>query len=218
MPAHLQKKPWLIDSPDTSAAVTLDNNPGNQLAQAGSLGSLSFAILGFIFTLTLPVAMPYLSRRLVRSHSDHDDLEDDDSVHDSRLRGLTWLWVATQPILGVLLVLTLAAAYQWQGILLIAVAGLPWAVTQWVPWAIIGHETARLGLTDRAGGEHDSQAGAILGVHNMAISIPQVLSGGVCSLTYKVAEAAGSKVPTAWVLAISGLAAFVAAYLAKRVL
>lgn len=196
--------------------MNVGDNPGNQLAQAGSLGSLSFATVGFFFTLTLPIAMPYLSRRLLRSHPGHGHSDGDDSAHNSRLPGLIWLWVATQPILGALLILTLAAAYQWQGILLIAVAGLPWAVTQWVPWAVIGYETARLGLTD-TDGEHDSQAGAILGVHNMAISLPQVLSGAVCSVTYKIAEAAGSTVPTAWVLATSGLAAFVAAYLAKRV-
>ena len=114
------------------------------------------------------------------------------------------------------------------------VAGIPWAVTQWVPFAVVGYETSRLGLTPRdedAGeegggvegvdeeqGEEESQSGAILGVHNLAISLPQVVSGLVSSGTYKIAEVAGSEVPTAWVLASSGLAAFVASWLASRML
>ena len=188
---------------------------GDELAQAGSLGSLSFAIVGFVMITVLPAILPYISRLLRKSHHNNST---------SDLRDLIWLWTGTQPVLCLLLALTLAAVYQWQGIVLIAAAGIPWAVTQWVPFAIVGYETSRLGLTpsggDGEGGEGedevDSQSGAILGVHNLAISLPQVLSGLVSSGTYKIAEVAGSEVPTAWVLASSGIAAFVASWLASR--
>lgn len=115
---------------------------------------------------------------------------------------------------------TLAAVYQWQGIVLIALAGIPWAVTQWVPFAIVGYEISSLGLTGVRDEDNsdESDSGAIMGVHNMAISLPQVLSGLVSSLTYKIAETGGSEVPTAWVLASSGIAAFVASFLARRML
>lgn len=65
-------------------------------------------------------------------------------------------------------------------------------------------------------GRKENQSGAILGVHNIAISLPQVISGLVSSVTYRIAEGAGSQVPTAWVLASSGFAAFGAAVLAGR--
>lgn len=106
---------------------------------------------------------------------------------------------------------------------------------------MIGFETAKLGLAsnstnhddnhnhnnhheddddedddDEEGGGKDNQSGAILGVHNIAISLPQVISGLVSSVTYQIAEGAGSEVPTAWVLASSGFAAFGAAVLAGR--
>lgn len=97
---------------------------------------------------------------------------------------------------------------------------------------MIGFETAKLGFAstnhhnhnheddeddedDEEGGK-DNQSGAILGVHNIAISLPQVISGLVSSVTYRIAEEAGSQVPTAWVLASSGFAAFGAAVLAGR--
>lgn len=196
---------------------------GDKLAQAGSLGSLSFAIVGFIMITLLPAVLPYLSK-LLRKGTSHQDADS-----GSDLRDLIWLWTLTQPILGLLLVLTLAVAYQWQGIVLVGLAGIPWAVTQWVPFAIVGYETSRLGLTPRdedsaqddnddGDDDEDSKSGAILGVHNMAISLPQVLSGLVSSGTYKIAEVAGSEVPTAWVLASSGLAAFIASFLASRLL
>lgn len=109
---------------------------------------------------------------------------------------------------------------------------------------MIGFETAKLGLAstnhhnnhnhnnhheddddddedddeeeDEEGEGKDNQSGAILGVHNIAISLPQVISGLVSSVTYRIAEGAGSEVPTAWVLASSGFAAFGAAVLAGR--
>ncbi|KAI5361760.1 Putative MFS transporter superfamily [Septoria linicola] len=183
---------------------------GDQLAQAGSVASLCFAAVGFFFVLVLPVALPYVSRLVRRNRQSHGS-------SDTSERDLIWLWLFTQPVLGLLLVLTLAAAYQWQGTVLVAIAGLPWAVTQWVPWAVIGYETSKLGLSGQDQSE-DSKSGAILGVHNMAISLPQVLSGAVSSATYKIAEEAGSQVPTAWVLASSGIAAFVASFLARRML
>lgn len=195
------------------AVDVAEQTEGDQLAQAGSVASLCFAAVGFFFVLVLPVVLPYISRYL---HGNHQ------AVHDaeSNPRDLIWLWLLTQPVLGLLLVLTLAAAYQWQGTVLIAIAGLPWAVTQWVPWAVIGYETSRLGLTGSRGGDEsgDSQSGAILGVHNMAISLPQVLAGAIASAMYKIAESAGSQVPTAWVLASGGLAAFVASFLCRKML
>lgn len=102
---------------------------------------------------------------------------------------------------------------------------------------MIGFETAKLGFAstnhhshnnhhededndeeneEEGGGGKDNQSGAILGVHNIAISLPQVISGLVSSVTYRIAEGAGSQVPTAWVLASSGFAAFGAAVLAGR--
>lgn len=105
---------------------------------------------------------------------------------------------------------------------------------------MIGFETAKLGFAstnhhnhnrnnhheddedddhdeeDEEEGRKDNQSGAILGVHNIAISLPQVISGLVSSVTYRIAEGAGSQVPTAWVLASSGFAAFGAAVLAGR--
>lgn len=195
--------------------VTVDvaeqaQSDGDQLAQAGSIASLCFAAVGFFFVLVLPVVLPYISRLFRRNRQGS-------ASHETGERDLIWLWLSTQPVLGLLLVLTLAAAYQWQGTVLVAVAGLPWAVTQWVPWAVIGYETSKLGLSGQDQSE-DSKSGAILGVHNMAISLPQVLSGAVSSATYKIAEEAGSQVPTAWVLASSGIAAFVASFLARRML
>ncbi|KXT08239.1 hypothetical protein AC579_79 [Pseudocercospora musae] len=180
---------------------------GDELAQAGSLGSLSFATVGFIFVTALPALLPLISRRFERNQRQQE------SSDDSHLRDLIYLWMFTQPILGILEILALAAAYQWQGIVLVGFAGVPWAVTQWVPFAIIGFEVSRL---NRQG--EGNKAGAILGVHNMAISLPQVFAGLVASGVYRAVEEVGSQVPTAWVLAISGLSAFVAAFLARRML
>lgn len=209
----------------------------DQLAQAGSIASLCFASVGFFFVLLLPAILPFLSRifRRQQSHSpNHQSLLRPTAASEN---DLIYLWLLTQPLLGILLLLTLFVNHQWQGTILIALGGLPWSVTQWVPWAVIGFETAKLGVANTStnhchnhnhnheeeeeeGGTNDdtwnNQSGAILGVHNIAISLPQVISGLVSSVTYRIAEGAGSEVPTAWVLASSGFAAFGAAILAGR--
>lgn len=193
--------------------MAASQDSSDQLAQAGSLASLSFAVVGFMFVTGLPILLPIVSTRFKRA-------QESDEQDESALRDLIWLWVSTQPLLGILLVVTLATVYQWQGIVVIALAGIPWAVTQWVPFAIVGYEVSSLGLTGADGSDEaaGSQAGAILGLHNLAISLPQVISGLISSVTYKIAETAGSEVPTSWVLASSGLFAFLAAFFAKRML
>ncbi|KAK4610084.1 General alpha-glucoside permease [Fulvia fulva] len=202
-----------------SASMSTPSSLLTTPTSSSSLAPLSFATISFITITLLPTLLPHASRYLNKPHTSTSDSD------------LIWLWTCTQPILGLLLALTLAVSYQYQGIILVAFAGIPWAVTQWVPFAIVGYETSRLGLVpsaEREDGEdgqrgrddeeEDSRSGATLGVHNLAISLPQVLSGLVSSGTYKIAEVAKSEVPTAWVLASSGVAAFVASWLAAKML
>ncbi|CAI7569922.1 unnamed protein product [Penicillium glandicola] len=65
-----------------------------------------------------------------------------------------------------------------------------------------------------------AQAGIILGLHNMAISLPQILSSLVCSAIFKASQKQRGEPwddSVGWVLRFGGFAALVAAWLTTRV-
>ena len=62
----------------------------------------------------------------------------------------------------------------------------------------------------------DVQAGAIMGLHNVAISSPQILAALACSGIFSLAKMMGSQTGTGWVLRAGGGAALGAAYLTSR--
>ena len=114
-----------------------------------------------------------------------------------------------------------------------AFVGVPWAVTLWAPFAIISAEISKRDAEARnhiTRSESDSgpvivgtqqdQAGVILGLHNVAISAPQILATIVSSIIFKfIQKPRGQPYDTsvAWVLRFGGLAALAAAYCTYRI-
>ena len=107
-------------------------------------------------------------------------------------------------------------------ILVIALTGVSWGITQWAPFTLLGEEIAmHQAETDSAtekGGRHwmTNQSGAIMGVHNASISAPQILAalGSSCIFWLFEGNRPGEDDGIAWVLRTSGVAAVVAAYFA----
>lgn len=103
---------------------------------------------------------------------------------------------------------------------MVAVAGFSWGVTQWVPYAIIGEEVATHQINDSSvrGGEDEDwsliQSGRIMGIHNSAISVPQVIAAIVSSMIFIIAQALGRENGMAWIIGWSGLPGAIAAWLA----
>jgi len=64
--------------------------------------------------------------------------------------------------------------------------------------------------------EDEVQAGAIMGLHNVAISAPQIVAALACSGIFGLAKVTGSHYGTGWVLRAGGVAALGAAYLTYR--
>jgi solute carrier family 45 protein 1/2/4 len=67
--------------------------------------------------------------------------------------------------------------------------------------------------------EHLVQAGIVLGIHNVAVSFPQIFSSLACSAIFKVAQkprGAPWDDSVGWVLRFGGCAALVAAWLTRR--
>lgn len=112
-----------------------------------------------------------------------------------------------------------------------ALLGIPWALTQWAPFALISSEIAKGSLghpgttsSDEIDEDEDEyerveeQAGTILGLLNMAIAVPQIVAAvGSSALFWLLGrwgivggEAVG------WVLRMGGVTMGVATVLAYR--
>ncbi|KAI9833747.1 MAG: hypothetical protein M1819_003480 [Sarea resinae] len=108
-------------------------------------------------------------------------------------------------------------------IVLIALTGIPWALAQWIPFALLGAEIARLRtaksqealVTDENLLESQDDAGITLGLHNAAISAPQILAALVCGLVVWLADVLGSRDGVGWAMRFGGCAALYTAWLAR---
>ena len=125
-----------------------------------------------------------------------------------------------------------------------AIVGIPWALTVWAPFALISAEIAQreeLGRRrHRRPGQHQTasegseidrfkqdgdaegpadQAGIVLGLHNVAVSTPQILATLISSVVFKALQKPRG-VPgddsLAWVLRIGGVSALIATFFTSR--
>ena len=126
--------------------------------------------------------------------------------------------------------------------ILVASLGLSWAVSQWAPFAVIGREIATSVTSQRqyqrvqygdddedengiqistisdettitTATSSDVQAAAIMGIHNAAISAPQVVAALMCSIVFWLVKVMGWGNGTACVMRVGGIAALGAGWL-----
>ncbi|KAL9127624.1 MAG: hypothetical protein Q9217_003536 [Psora testacea] len=116
---------------------------------------------------------------------------------------------------------------------LTAFIGIPWAVSLWAPFALISAEISKRDTEARRNvnpreesggvaviGRHEDQAGVILGLHNVAVALPQMLATLVSSIIFKLAQKPRGTpydTSTGWVLRLGGLTALAAAFFTYRV-
>lgn len=106
--------------------------------------------------------------------------------------------------------------------ILTAIVGISWAFAIWVPFAMIGCEIAARQernanvMEGEIGPAQQDQAGAIMGLHNTAISLPQIIAALLSSIIFWIAKSFGSEDGIGWVLRAGGCAALVASWLSSR--
>jgi solute carrier family 45 protein 1/2/4 len=148
-------------------------------------------------------------------------------------------WFFSHIVFAICMALTFLINSTTLATVLVGFIGVPWALTQWAPFALIAAEISKRDAIRRGllkappnlrdgsegnllvAGEDDEadQAGVVLGIHNVAVSAPQVIATLVSSLIFKI-MARPRGVPgdnsVAWCLRFGGLCAIVAAFLTAR--
>ena len=159
----------------------------------------------------------------------------------TRLR-ISWLtlrraWLLSHLLFAALMWLTVFVRTTTGATALISVIGIPWALTNWAPFALISAEISKRDAIRRglrrppptregealAEGpvEEADQAGVVLGIHNMAISAPQVIATVASSVIFKILQKPRG-IPgdnsIAWVLRFGGLCTLMAAWCTRLIL
>ncbi|KAF2720593.1 MFS general substrate transporter [Polychaeton citri CBS 116435] len=144
------------------------------------------------------------------------------------------VWFLSHLLFALLMWLTFAVKTTLSATILAAFVGIPWAVTNWVPFALIAAEISRRDVERQQlrRASHIStvesladtgvadKAGVVLGIHNVAIAAPQVIATLVSSLIFRFLQRPRGSMgdnSVAWVLRFGGVCALIAAWMTRRV-
>ena len=211
--------------------------------RVGSLSLLVYAIVSLGSNTLLPFFInPTYSKETWRQDSSATRL--DRFVHSLQIPWLTIrrAWLLSHILFAICMALTFFITSAKGGVALAGIVGISWSLTLWAPFALISLDISRLAQQnharlqssrDMAGargsgqaagkaddGYAEDQAGIVLGLHNVALCAPQVISTLISSAIFNITqrnrgEAGDDSV--GWVLRFGGLAALVAAFMTTRI-
>lgn len=177
----------------------------------------AFAAVALLGNIVLPLVLYSPSPTSITQEPIRTQVENILSLRKLPHLSLNQAWMLSQLLLGTCMLLMTVTTNPNVGIALGGVMGISWAMTQWVPLAIISADLSRREATNRELGYRGSEgsAGAVMGIYNAAISAPQVVGALGSGAIFWILNAIGATDQMRWVLGFAGLPAFVAAWLAS---
>ncbi|KAI1859473.1 hypothetical protein JX265_010476 [Neoarthrinium moseri] len=121
------------------------------------------------------------------------------------------IWFFSQCSLGFCLLLTFFARTGATATIIISVMGASWAVAMWIPFALISAEISQPSPSKLGG-----KTGWILGLHNMAMSLPQIVSAILCAVILGALRWLNIGDGIAWIFRLASIAVFYSAYLINK--
>jgi len=165
----------------------------DKATRAGSFALLLYALVGLLSSIILPAfVIP-------------------DGMYAFKGLTLSRLWIITMVIFVMAMFSTFFITTVQGATIMVSFCGIPWALTLWAPFALISKQVSQTNL----------DAGVILGVHNIFISMPQVVSTLISSMIFRLCAAGVKKGDLRdesfeWILRTGGLATCIAIILAVR--
>ncbi|KAG6053778.1 hypothetical protein E4U17_004367 [Claviceps sp. LM77 group G4] len=176
-------------------------------SQIGSLGLLIFSSI----SLVTGIAVPHFTA--------HGSAVSARNSRDDREHVIRRLWAASQLLFATAMLLTFLVTSVGQALFLVGLSGISWAVTIWAPHAIIGaYASAGMSLTvaERrltvAEDSSEIRSGIIVGLHNAAVSAPQIVSAVCCSFLFWVLNGVSGDI-IGWAFRMAAISTFAAAWL-----
>lgn len=168
----------------------------------GSLASLVFAIFALLSSILLPVIIERFTR----------------GSGSKPTTAMTMAWTYVHLLFSISMFSTIFVKSQTTAIVLAAFVGISWSGTIWIPFALIGKDVAARSelnahvLDGELQPAQQDQAGAIMGLHNSAISAPQILAALASGIILWLVPRDG----LGWVMRFGGCSTLVAAWFASK--
>ena len=238
---QLWVNPMLKENPNLTPGEL--NSLWEKATRAGSFGLFIFALTSFATNTFLPFFITPTHPRSQPRRNYHVAWYQRVFQHIQ----VPWLtlrraWLLSHVLFALCMVSTFFVTSAAGGSALAGVVGISWALTLWAPFALISTDISRQALLNRSkrGGFHNTEnrldtshyvlpddepniedrAGIVLGLHNVAVSAPQVLSTMISSIIFKATQrnrsVAGDD-SVSWVLRFGGIAALIAAFMTARI-
>jgi len=193
---------------DVSTTVKPSSAMLEQGTRVGSVAYLFFSIVALLTNITLPFLLKIdPSERWVYERSPTAFARNYRTA--AAIFSTPWFYAH---VLFAVCMLSTFLVDSWMGAsVLVSYTGISWAMAQWVPFTIIGEAVSTHSRRENAQGHH----GAIMGLHNIAISAPQVLAAVTSSVILWIAREMKSEDSAGWVLRAGACATLGAAYLTR---
>jgi hypothetical protein len=210
------------ESPAAIGATTID------ATRYGTVSMLAFASTATFVSFTLPCYVTAASGS--RPH-----LLNGNEPFDRKDLTLPRAWLFANILAAMSFLLLGMTSSSVSATALTGVLGVSWALTQWAPFALIGEELAKIRQQHQSGhsrsskksdveklnlnSEEDNQTALILGIHNLAISAPQIVAAVGSSMVFWFLEQCDVVGTDAigWVLMFGAIPAGTAAFWAFTV-
>ena len=137
----------------------------------GSLAGLLLAVFALAVTCILPMILEAFSLAKSTYNEHPRNLQRIDQTEISNA-SLAYTWMFSHEYFTIAIFLTFFVTSQIGSMLLVASVGILWAITLWVPYYLVGivlSKRQQLAFRDVP------EAGAVMGLYNVAISALQIL-------------------------------------------
>ncbi|EKG16350.1 Major facilitator superfamily domain general substrate transporter [Macrophomina phaseolina MS6] len=174
--------------------------------RSGNQGGLVFSIVGVMTNFAIP--------KVLRAFFGKDDGPGSAASTATLLR----LWQLSLVLLACCMFGTLFATSSGPATAIIGLAGVSWAMCTWIPFALITAELSLIQASQANGGDVDirldmlDQTGTVLGIHNIAITLPQVIAAFASTTVFGIAQVFGARESVVYAFQLAGLAASIAAW------
>ncbi|TID16015.1 hypothetical protein E6O75_ATG09073 [Venturia nashicola] len=168
----------------------------------GSFASLVFASFALLTCILLPIVIERSTR----------------GAGQKTTTAITTAWTYTHLIFSISMFSTIFVTSQTTAIVLAAFVGVSWAGTLWIPFALIGKDVAARNelnahvLEGELEPAQQDQAGAIMGLHNSAISAPQIIAAFTSGVIFWLVPRDG----LGWVMRFGGCSTLAAAWFSSK--
>ncbi|ANB13637.1 Sucrose transport protein SUC5 [Sugiyamaella lignohabitans] len=208
----------------------------------GAYALVIYSITSLIANFVLPymVSDKYYKTHRVTGDIDEDEDDADSTIHtttqfklrrrfenfvDKYRTSVAKMWTASHILFAITMFSTFWVKTTSQATALVGVLGVCWAVAHWAPFTIISEEISRVkekkARAQVLGTENDGhkyhnyehEAGIVLGVHNVFVAAPQMISSLMSSILFLFFDADGSGDSIGWVFRFGGVFTLVAIYL-----